>query len=149
MPPFDPTQSYGLLTGRTRARYVQFGRYYTVAGEEVTPTGDSLPSESAEAPTEEAAPPATNATPGPRDAAPVPPPRAAVPDPLPPADPIDPPLPPGEAPAVDEHGRVDNIDLEQVDWRQLRRWVRAAGQPYTSKADAIAYLREHPEAVGG
>lgn len=42
---------------------------------------------------------------------------------------------------IDENGRVDNVEFEDLHWTKLRKLVEEAGGEYLGKEQAVAYLR--------
>lgn len=42
---------------------------------------------------------------------------------------------------LDEEGRKDDVDLESLDWREIKKMVIDAGGEWDNKADGITFLR--------
>ncbi|MDP7637503.1 MAG: hypothetical protein QF577_08155 [Phycisphaerae bacterium] len=46
----------------------------------------------------------------------------------------------GQKMVRDEHGQADNVKLEDLSWRAVKKLVRKNGGEWTSKADGIKFL---------
>lgn len=44
---------------------------------------------------------------------------------------------------IDENNQADNVPLEDLHWKKLKKLVERAGGEYTGKDEAIQFLNDH------
>jgi len=147
MPKLDKNKPYGETFGHPHVRYIQDGEKFTGGGEHI-PAGD--PRLTAERDTgvaraerkaaerqalKEAFKERLKQGPAVKVVEPEPKPQAKILDP----ETLE------LTPAIDEHGQVDNVPLEDLHWTKLRELAAEKGIEYQGKAKTIALIRQAGE----
>jgi hypothetical protein len=136
---FDKRKDYGTISGEGDAQFFQNGHYYDVHHREVTEQGVLIdtPEEAPAVPLDETPVAPLDEAPGAPEApeAPGAPEAPLVEAPAAPEAPVAP------TAGLDENGRVDDVDLQELGWREIQKRVLGAGGNWINKKEGIAYLR--------